>query len=324
MLAPIGGRLGLRQVDPGNLVRANDANGLVVITQMRPISVIFTVPEDRPPRRVEALPRRPRCRSKPGTAADDQQAGGGHAADHRQPDRHCHRHDQAAGRSSTNATNVVPEPVRQHPAAVDTLANATVIPAAAVQRASFGTFVYVVKPDNRSRSAASPSARPKATASPSPAAWTPSEKIVLEGVDDLTEGAKIEVHPRGHGAAPAGRAAAQSWWTQQPWRRRRRGRAMNISRPFILRPVATALLMAGAAAVRHRSPTGCCRCRRCRRWTTRPSRSLTFYPGASPDVMTSAVTAPLERQFGQMPGLAQMSSTSSGGASVITLQFTLE
>ena len=50
---------------------------------------------------------------------------------------------------------------------------------------------------------------------------------------------------------------------------------------------------------------------------------LTFYPGASPDVMASSVTAPLERQFGQMPGLNQMSSTSSGGASMITLQFSL-
>ena len=51
---------------------------------------------------------------------------------------------------------------------------------------------------------------------------------------------------------------------------------------------------------------------------------LTFYPGASPDVMASSVTAPLERQFGQMPGLNQMTSTSSGGSSVITLQFSLE
>src|SRR5437763_10145162 len=50
---------------------------------------------------------------------------------------------------------------------------------------------------------------------------------------------------------------------------------------------------------------------------------VTLYPGASPEVMTSSITAPLERQFGQMPGLNQMSSTSSGGASVITLQFTL-
>src|SRR5271155_4040529 len=50
----------------------------------------------------------------------------------------------------------------------------------------------------------------------------------------------------------------------------------------------------------------------------------TFYPGASPEVMTSSVTAPLEVQFGQMPGLNQMSSTSSGGPSVITLQFSLD
>ena len=50
----------------------------------------------------------------------------------------------------------------------------------------------------------------------------------------------------------------------------------------------------------------------------------TFYPGASPEVMTSSVTAPLERQFGQMPGLNQMSSISSAGASVITLQFSLD
>src|SRR2546429_7841803 len=51
---------------------------------------------------------------------------------------------------------------------------------------------------------------------------------------------------------------------------------------------------------------------------------VTLYPGASPDVMTSSVTAPLERQFGQMPGLNQMSSPSSGGASGITLQFSLQ
>src|SRR5213080_1709522 len=51
---------------------------------------------------------------------------------------------------------------------------------------------------------------------------------------------------------------------------------------------------------------------------------VTLYPGASPEVMTSSITAPLERQFGQMPGLNQMSSASSGGASVITLQFSLE
>lgn len=98
---------------------------------------------------------------------------------------------------------------------------------------------------------------------------------------------------------------------------------MSLSRPFILRPVATTLAMiavfiSGLIAYR---------------WL--PVSSLpevdyptiqvsTFYPGASPDVMASLVTSPLEKQFGQMPGLRQMSSSSSAGASVLTLQFSLE
>ena len=97
---------------------------------------------------------------------------------------------------------------------------------------------------------------------------------------------------------------------------------MSPSRTFILRPVATSLLMIGillAGAVAYKQlpvsalpevdyPT---------------IQVITFYPGASPDVMASSVTAPLERQFGQVPGLQQMTSTSSDGSSVITLQFNL-
>src|SRR6202041_1701962 len=98
---------------------------------------------------------------------------------------------------------------------------------------------------------------------------------------------------------------------------------MNVSEIFILRPVATTLLMvaillSGIAA-----------------YTFLPLSTLpqvdyptiqvqTFYPGASPEVMTSSITAPLERQLGQMPGLNQMTSASSAGASSITLQFSLE
>jgi multidrug efflux pump len=98
---------------------------------------------------------------------------------------------------------------------------------------------------------------------------------------------------------------------------------MNISRSFILRPVATTLIMAaiflsGVIAYRLLPVSALPE-------VDYPTiRVMTLYPGASPEVMTSAVTAPLERQFGQMPGLSQMSSTSSGGASVITLRFTLE
>src|SRR5437899_1062897 len=98
---------------------------------------------------------------------------------------------------------------------------------------------------------------------------------------------------------------------------------MSPSRIFILRPVATTLLMVGlllVGMVAYRQlpvsalpevdyPT---------------IQVLTFYPGASPDVMASSVTAPLERQFGQVPGLNQMTSTSSLGSSLITLQFSLD
>jgi multidrug efflux pump len=97
---------------------------------------------------------------------------------------------------------------------------------------------------------------------------------------------------------------------------------VNLSRPFILRPVATtlamiALLLSGLIAYR---------------WLPVASlpevdyptiQATTFYPGASPEVMAALVTSPLERQFGQMPGLRQMTSSSSAGASIITLQFAL-
>jgi multidrug efflux pump len=97
---------------------------------------------------------------------------------------------------------------------------------------------------------------------------------------------------------------------------------VSPSRPFILRPVATSLLMAAILLVGMVA------------YTQLPISALpevdyptiqvvTFYPGASPEVMASAVTAPLERQFGEMPGLNQMTSTSSDGSSIVVLQFSL-
>jgi multidrug efflux pump len=98
---------------------------------------------------------------------------------------------------------------------------------------------------------------------------------------------------------------------------------MSPSRPFILRPVATALFMTAIVMVGivayYQLPVSALP------EVDYPTiQVLTFYPGASPDVMASSVTAPLERQFGQVPGLTQMTSTSSQGSSVITLQFALE
>ncbi|WP_353072672.1 multidrug efflux RND transporter permease subunit [Tunturiibacter gelidiferens] len=97
---------------------------------------------------------------------------------------------------------------------------------------------------------------------------------------------------------------------------------MSPSKPFILRPVATSLLMvaillAGFVAYEQLPVSALPQ-------VDYPTIQVqTFYPGASPEVMASSVTAPLERQFGQIPGLSQMTSSSSGGGSVITLQFSL-
>ncbi|HXB19975.1 MAG TPA: multidrug efflux RND transporter permease subunit [Candidatus Solibacter sp.] len=98
---------------------------------------------------------------------------------------------------------------------------------------------------------------------------------------------------------------------------------MSPSRLFILRPVATALLMIGLLLVGivayQQLPVSALP------QVDYPTiQVITFYPGAGPDVMASSVTAPMERQFGQVPGLTQMTSTSSYGSSVITLQFNLE
>ncbi len=98
---------------------------------------------------------------------------------------------------------------------------------------------------------------------------------------------------------------------------------MNVSRIFILRPIATSLLMgaiilAGAAGYRQLPVSALPQ-------VEYPTiQVVTFYPGAGPEVMASSITAPLERQFGQVPGLKQMTSSSSTGSSVITLQFSLD
>src|SRR3954467_8397757 len=97
---------------------------------------------------------------------------------------------------------------------------------------------------------------------------------------------------------------------------------MSPSRPFILRPIATSLLMvaivlAGLVGLRLMPLSALPQ-------VDYPTIQVqTLYPGASPDVMAQTVTAPLERQFGQMSGLSRMSAVSSAGASVVTLQFDL-
>ena len=193
ILAPLDGRLGLRQVDAGNLIHANDTNGIVLITQMRPISVLFTVPEAELPAILEGLRK-----------------------DRRMPVEAWDRNDktllttgvlQTADNQIDTATGTIklraqfanpdeqlfPNQFVNIRLRVRRLPDATVIPTAAVQRASFGTFVYVVKDDKTvtiRRIALGPAEDDRVSVASGLAA---DEQIVLEGVDDLTEGAKVEV-----------------------------------------------------------------------------------------------------------------------------------
>ena len=210
IVAPIDGRLGLRQVDAGNLIRAGDTNGLVVITQMRPISVLFTVPEAELPavlaglrqgerRPVQAWDRSEKVLLAEGTLQTmDNQI------------------DTATGtiklraRFANEQEQLFPNQFVNIRLRVNTLENATVIPSAAVQRASFGTFVYAVKPDRTvtiKRIALGPAEGDRVAVT---SGLEGAERIVLEGVDELTEGAKVEVitEPAPSPAPPPARRAA--------------------------------------------------------------------------------------------------------------------
>jgi multidrug efflux system membrane fusion protein len=210
ILAPIDGRLGLRQVDAGNFVRNGDATGLVVITQVRPISVLFTIPESDLPAVLTAFRGQRALRVEAWDRAESEKLTDGtlQTVDN--------QIDTATGTIKLRASFVnddeklFPNQFVNVRLRVTTLAKATVIPSAAVQRASFGTFVYVAKPD------ATASVR-RVTLGPSEgdqvaiaSGLQPGEQIVLEGVDGLREGAKIDVISAGGSpdAAPAPAPAA--------------------------------------------------------------------------------------------------------------------
>jgi multidrug efflux system membrane fusion protein len=212
IVAPISGRLGLRQVDPGNLVRSGDANGIVVITQMRPISVIFTVPEADLPGVLEAFGGGRRLEVEAWDRADTTKLATGTLS------TVDNQIDTTTGTIKLRASfdngdeKLYPNQFVNIRLRVKTLPDATVIPAAAVQRAAFGAFVYAVKPDNTvtiQRLTLGPTENERVAVS---SGLEPGTKIVLEGVDDLTEGRTVEIVPEGGAPArprPAGAGRGQ-------------------------------------------------------------------------------------------------------------------
>jgi membrane fusion protein, multidrug efflux system len=210
--APIGGRAGLRSIDVGNYAQVSDANGIVVITQTQPISVIFTLPEDDLPPILKQLHA---GATLPVTALDRSQttqlATGTLTTIDNQMNTSTGTFRLRAEFANADES-LFPNQFVNIQLLADTLRDATVIPTAAVQRGSPGTFVFVVKDDQ------TVSVRPiKLGASQGEqvavtSGLQPGERIVVDGADKLRDNAKVSVRDPNNpndAAPPAGNGDAQ-------------------------------------------------------------------------------------------------------------------
>lgn len=193
--SPISGRVGLRQVDPGNYVTPSDPNGIVVVTQMEPISVLFALPENDLP----VLLKRLRSGPKPPVTAFDSNG----------------KKELAEGRLETldnqidpttgtiklraifaNAEGVLfPNQFVTVRLLVDTLRGAVIVPVSAIERGAPGTFVYVVGKDGKAairKITLGPSTEERAAVL---SGLSPGERIVIDGADRLKPDAKVRVVP---------------------------------------------------------------------------------------------------------------------------------
>jgi multidrug efflux system membrane fusion protein len=189
--APVAGRIGLRQVDPGNIVRSSDQNGIVVITQLQPISVLFTVPEDQ----VSTVMRRLRGGEKLDVEAWDRSdkkkiATGTLVTVDNQIDPTTGTVKLRALFGNKDYV-LFPNQFVNARLLVDVLTDATVIPSAAVQRGAQGTFVYVVQPDrtvNVRPVKLGPTQGERVAVTEG---VKPGEALVVDGADKLRDGARV-------------------------------------------------------------------------------------------------------------------------------------
>lgn len=197
IVAPFGGRIGLRLVDPGNIIHASDANGLFVITQTQPATVIFSVPQDILPAFDQRMKEATHEKSSITVQAWDRDnkiliASG-------KLDSIDNQIDPTTGTVKLRAIfaneegSLFPNQFVNVKTVLNTLANAVIIPTAAIQRGSIGVFVYVAKEDK------TVAVRPIkiATVNNDKVAvsegLTPGEKVVIDGVDKLRDGIRIEI-----------------------------------------------------------------------------------------------------------------------------------
>lgn len=195
--APVSGRIGLRLVDPGNMVHAADTNPLLVITQMQPVAVIFTLPEDQLPEvaqhmaqgalKVDAYSRDDSTLLASGTLLTidnqiDQTTGTGRL-------KAIFRNEKAT---------LWPNQFVNIHMLLQTLKNSTVIPSAAIQRGPQGNFVYVVKPDDTVQVQQVTIAVTQDNSSAISGGISPGNVVVTDGQDKLQAGSKVEPRAAGH------------------------------------------------------------------------------------------------------------------------------
>jgi len=207
--SPISGRVGLRLVDPGNIVHATDTNPLLVITQLQPIAVLFTLPEDQLPTvsqhmgkatlQVEAYSRDDQTKLASGTLLTiDNQI------------------DQTTGTGRLKAvfenvdSSLWPNQFVNIRLLLEIRKNSTVIPAAAIQRGPQGTYVFVAKADNTVDIRPVTIAFTQDNLSNIATGLSPDEVVVTDGQDKLQEGSKIEVRTPNRSSVQQGQAAATS------------------------------------------------------------------------------------------------------------------
>ena len=224
IVSPVTGRVGLRQVDAGNYVQTSDPNGIVVVTQLQPISVIFTLPEDNLPEVI----KRDAGAALPVTAYDRT---GATEFDKGTLNTIDNQIDTTTGTVKLRAIfdneqwTLFPNQFVNVKLLVDTLHDADILPNSAIQRGAPGTFVYVVKPDHTV-------AVQKVKLGPTDgqriailSGLEPGESVVTDGADRLRDGAKVTI------ASPQPAAAAAEPPPQPQDQRQRQGSGRRRSTP---------------------------------------------------------------------------------------------
>ena len=220
IVAPVGGRVGLRQVDPGNYVQTTDTNGIVILAQLQPISVIFSIPENLIPQVVDAEKINPKLQAAAFDQADLKQVALGTL------ETLDNTIDTTTGQLKARAIfdnpdlHLFPNQFVNVHLKTGSLTNVVTVPTAAVQRGSVGTFAYVVGSDSKVSVRKIELGPTQGSMEAVTGGLQPGDRVVVDGSDRT---ARRHPRRRGRGSCPAGRRAGTSRpdgrgaaWNRQP------------------------------------------------------------------------------------------------------------